>query len=123
MLIIGDTSDYYYDKEIDDYRYVSGEKYYSPVSLKIEVILSQEQAEIGLDTEYMGYYEYVESFRSAQGYQVNLLQDTMAAEAADLPKNFQSEKIAVFVADGVRYTLTGRVSAETMRQIVDSMTY
>lgn len=41
----------------------------------------------------------------------------------DLPKNFQSEKIAVFVADGVCYTLTGRVSAATMAQIVDSMEY
>ena len=32
-----------------------------------------------------------------------------------------SEKIAVFVSDGVRYTLKGRVSVETMKAIVDSM--
>lgn len=32
-----------------------------------------------------------------------------------------SEKIAVFVSDGIRYTLKGRVSVDTMKIIVDTM--
>lgn len=32
-----------------------------------------------------------------------------------------SEKIAVFVSDGIRYTLKGRVSVDTMKTIVDTM--
>ena len=33
------------------------------------------------------------------------------------------ECAAVFVADGVRYTLSGHVTQQTMRAIVDSMSY
>lgn len=34
-----------------------------------------------------------------------------------------SEKIAVFVADGIHYTLKGRTSLENIKTIVDSMEY
>ena len=32
-----------------------------------------------------------------------------------------SEKIAIFVKNGVKYTLSGRVSIEEMKHIVDTM--
>ena len=34
---------------------------------------------------------------------------------------FLAKKTAIFVADGIRYSLTGQVSMETMKEIVDSM--
>ena len=95
------------------------ENYYSPVSLNVDLILSDEQLENGWDTDYLGMYESIEEFQSAQGYKVNLIQDTNGKETAD--KDVVSEKIAVFVSDGVRYTLKGRVSIDTMKDIVDTM--
>ena len=70
--------------------------------------------------DYEGMYEYVESYTSSQGYKVNLIQDTTDAEN---DQYYVSEKCAVFVADGIRYTLKGRTSLETMKEIVDSMDY
>ena len=56
--------------------YIIEEMYYSPISLSMDLILSQEQLEQGWDTDYLGFYEYVESYTSKQGYKVNLIQDT-----------------------------------------------
>ena len=33
----------------------------------------------------------------------------------------EAKKCAVFVADGIRYTLCGRISMEMLKEIVDSM--
>ena len=41
----------------------------------------------------------------------------------NVENNYVSEKCAIFVADGVRYTLCGRTSMETIKEIVDSMEY
>lgn len=38
-------------------------------------------------------------------------------------KNYISEKSAIFVVDGVRYTLKGRTSLENIKKIVDTMRY
>lgn len=111
--IIGDTSNFCYIDKEGFYEYEHGTDYYSPVTLEVDLILSDEQLEHGWDTDYLGMYESVEEYQSAQGYQVNLIQDTIGAGV--------SEKIAVFVTDGVRYTLKGRVSIDTMKDIVDSM--
>lgn len=116
--IIGDTNNYTYLGEVDRYQYEHGAVYYSPVSLSIDLILSQEQLEQGWDTDYLGFYEYIESYTSKQGYRVNLIQDTTGD---DVGENYVSEKCAVFVADGIRYTLRGRTSIETIKEIVDSM--
>ncbi|MGI5824353.1 MAG: hypothetical protein ACOX7J_02165 [Bacillota bacterium] len=121
--IIGDTSDFVFDPEINTYRYRKGEIYYSPVSLSVDMILSQEQMDIGLEMDYLGMYKYLESYVSEQGYRVNIIGSTVAADAVNLDENFQSEKIAVFVADGIRYTLKGHVSAETLKALVNSMAY
>ena len=116
--IIGDTKNYTYLEEEGRYQYEHGEIYYSPISLSMDLILSQEQLEQGWDTDYLGLYEYVESYTSRQGYRVNLIQDTTGEDEVE---GYVSEKCAVFVAGGVRYTLRGRTSMETIKKIVDSM--
>uniref|UniRef100_UPI004055C82F hypothetical protein n=1 Tax=Agathobacter sp. TaxID=2021311 RepID=UPI004055C82F len=115
--IIGDTSNYEYLQDEGWYQFENGETYYSPVSLSVDLILSEAQFEQGFDTDYLGLYEYVESYTSEQGYKVNLIQDTIEEDV----EGYVSEKCAVFVADGIRYTLRGRTSLETMKEIVDSM--
>lgn len=117
--ILGDTCNYQYLPEERRYQYEQGTEYKSPVSLSIDIILSEKQLENGWDTDYLGLYECVESYTSAQGYRVNLIQDTLGEDTDT--QNYVSEKIAVFVADGIRYTLKGRTSTETMKEIVDSM--
>ncbi|MCI8374793.1 MAG: hypothetical protein HFI29_05070 [Lachnospiraceae bacterium] len=116
--ILGDTRHYQYMEDVNSYSYEHGEVYFSPVSLKAELILGEEQLALGWDTDYLGMYRFVEQYVSAQGYRVNLVEDTIDVEP---PEAYVSEKAAVFVADGIRYTLTGRVSCDTMKDIVDSM--
>lgn len=118
--IIGDVTGFELLPDKTAYVYEHGKTYYSPVSLSIEIILSQEQLDIGLDKDYLGMYEYVESYRSAQGYKVNILRGTESDGREDMD-NIVTEKTAIFVADGIRYTLTGRVSLDTVKEIVDSM--
>lgn len=118
--IIGDTKNYQYNAKEKFYSYDHGEKFYSPVSLTIDIMLSKKQEENGWDRDYLGLYKFKESYVSAQGYKVNLLED-MTDEA--MVDGYVSEKCAIFVADGVRYTLKGRTSIENMKNIVDTMKY
>lgn len=115
--ILGDTDNYKYSEEEKCYFYEQGKEYRSPISLSVSLILSQEQLEHGWDTEYMGYYRFVENYTSAQGYKVNVLEDTVEEQ----PEDYVSEKAAVFVADGIEYTVKGRTSLENIKMIVDSM--
>ena len=117
--IVGDTDNFRYLEEEDRYEYERGKTYYSPVSLNIDLILSDEQLKNGWDTDYLGMYESMEEYQSAQGYKVNLIQDNNGDEK--LNEGVVSEKIAVFVSNGIRYTLKGRVSVDTMKTIVDTM--
>lgn len=116
--ILGDTGNYQLLKDADRYSYDHGTVYFSPVSLKADLILGEEQLAHGWDTDYLGMYRFVEQYTSAQGYRVNLLEDTIAETP---PEGYVSKKTAVFVADGIRYTLTGQVSIDTMKEIVDTM--
>lgn len=118
--ILGDTGDYVYLPAEERYQYEHGQVYYSPVSLSADLILSESQLKNGWDTDYLGFYEYAETYTSAQGHTVHLIQDTIDEEYVD-PEDYVSEKCAVFVADGIRYTLKGRTSIETMKMIVDTM--
>ena len=70
--------------------YIIEEMYYSPISLSMDLILSQEQLEQGWDTDYLGFYEYVESYTSKQGYKVNLIQDTTEE---NVENNYVSENV------------------------------
>lgn len=118
--IIGDTSNFRQlvdNKDIYDYDH--GNKYYSPISLEVDIIPTEEELIDGSDMDYLGMYEFQESYISANGYKVNIIRgtenDSLSADS------IISEKRAIFVADGIRYTLKGRVSTELLKEIVDSM--
>ncbi|MFQ6870390.1 MAG: hypothetical protein ACLRSF_02765 [Romboutsia timonensis] len=113
--IIGDTYNFKILDDIDKYSYEHGEEYYSPISLRIEMILSEEQLSTGIDRDYLGMYDFQESYISDKGYKVNIIKGT------DGDDSIISEKCAIFVADGIRYTLQGRVTTELLKDIVDSM--
>lgn len=116
--ILGDTGRYQFLEEENRYAYESGNVFLSPISLTVRLILSEEQLNRGWDWEYLGMYRFAESYTSGQGYRVNLVERTL--ENGDTG-DAVLEKSAVFVADGVEYTLRGRVSMETMKEIVETM--
>lgn len=102
------------------YAWTQGDIYKSPIDLKVEIISDPAQQE--LDTEYMGYFKYVETFVSEQGYTVNVLQDTVEDDDLDaMSEIYVPQTQMVFVADGIRYTLKGRVPSDTMKEVVNSM--
>lgn len=115
--IIGDTSNFKFLPDEKVYIFDSGREYYSPVSLSIDLILSEMQKEIGIEQDYLGNYKFVESFQSKQGYKVNIIRST----SGDGVSNIESKKLAIFVADGMRYTLSANVSLNKLKDIVNSM--
>ena len=115
--ILGDTSNYSYNDE-GFYSFNEGNLYKSPISLQADIILSETQLKNVWTTDYLGMYGFVEQFVSEQGYKVNLIE---TKNDGNQPQNFVSKKTAIFVADGIRYTLTGRTTVENMKQIVNSM--
>ena len=116
--ILGDTGNYQFIEAENRYSYSHGTEYFSPVSLTADLILSESQISNGWDTDYLGLYEFVESYTSDQGYVVNIVQDTVLEENLE---NYVSEKVAIFVADGIRYSLKGRVSIDTLKSVVNTM--
>lgn len=117
--IIGDTSNYRYIAEENRYSYDSGSQYRTSISLTADIVLSEDQLENGWDTDYLGMYEFVENYTSEQGFQVNLIQSNNGDE--ELPSDAVTEKCAIFVSGGIRYTLKGHTSLNTMKEIVNSM--
>lgn len=117
--VLGDTSDFHYNKKDGFYSYKSGEKFFSPLSLQIDIILSEEQMNNGWDTEYLGSYKFEEQYVSKQGYKVNIV----SSKIKDNINNKNSEKCAIFVSDGIRYTLKGRTSLENIKKVIDTMEY
>lgn len=115
--IIGDTSNYSYNEE-GFYSFDEGNLYKSPISLQADIILSETQLNNVWTTDYLGMYGFVEQFVSEQGYKVNLIEEK---NDGNQPQDFVSKKTAIFVADGIRYTLTGRTTVDNIKQIVNSM--
>ena len=62
----------------------------------------------------------MESYQSKQGYLVNILRAT-TIEEKDRNMGYKSKCYAIFVADGIRYTLSGSIELEKMKELVDSM--
>lgn len=122
--ILGDTSNYSYNLDGHYYTYDEGLDYLSPINMEISIIPSSSQEE-GFDVDYLGYYEFKENFISDQGYRVNLLEDTFGEDSPEHENlnDYISEKIAIFVADGIRYTITGRTSTENIKNIVNNLVY
>lgn len=112
--LVADAENVRWDDSIGNFRY----QYETPVDLEVQLILTEEQAKKGLNEEYLGYYQYEESFVSKQGYQVNLLCTT-----GESSEDSSAKRTAVFVADGIEYKLTGKVSVESMKEMVDDMRY
>ncbi len=107
------------DTDRTNYLFAKMDPYFSyedkPVSLEIDMILSEDQLATGLDKDYMGAYTYQGSFTTQNGDRVNLISDTTGAE--------HPEVIAEMVSDGVKYILSGRVTIPEMKQIVESLEY
>ena len=99
----------------NQYTWTPGENFLSPIDLSIDIISSQEQLEIGWNKEYLGAYDFVESYQTQEGYKVNILS---SGEANRKPM-YQ----AVFVADGIRYTVRGKVDIMLLKEILNSFTY
>lgn len=116
--LVGDLRDLVWQDEYDYYSWTAGTVYQTPVDLTLEWV--SDEAQQPFDTDYLGYYAYADTFTSAGGHTVNLLVDTAPGTAGS---GLKPECAAVFVADGVRYTLSGHVTQQTMRAIVDSMSY
>ncbi len=74
--------------------------------------IGADSSEQYLDSEYLGEYKYVSTITSEDGYKVNLL------ESKSLGKN---KVCAIFVAKGIRYTLSGHIEIDTMINIINSM--
>lgn len=91
-----------------------GKEFSYPVDLQIEILSDEKQAaKHPITAHFDGDFKFIEQYISKQGYKVNLIGTTSDS------KDFH----AVFVADGIRYTLRGGVTLEKMKEIVDSMQY
>ena len=94
------------------------ESIYSSIVLEINLVLSEEQLSKGWEIEYLGCYELVETYISRQGYRVNIVE--MINEGGE-EKLDENEKRILFVADGIRYILKGKMGVEAAKGLVDSM--
>lgn len=119
--IIGDVQNLKKVENENIYTYDSGTEYSSPIDLEIDIMTSDEQKKIGWERDYLGYYEFKESYVNKQGIKVNFLEDTVENENILNSSNYRPEYKAILVSDGVRYILSGRVSLDKMKEIVDSM--
>lgn len=115
--IVGDVYNLKLAEYANRYTFEEGEVFSSPIDMTIDIISNEEQMKIGWEKEYLGTYEYVETYTSNRGYKVNIIRDT-AISAEDKPACK-----AIFVADGIRYTLSGRVELDMMKEIVNSFHY
>lgn len=98
--------------------YILGDAANQHIDLTVDIMLSQTQEENGWDVDYLGMYQFRESYVSQQGYRVNIVEDMTDEERVE---DYVSEKCAIFVAEGIRYTLKGRTSVENIKAIVDTM--
>lgn len=113
--IVGDVTELKRIEGRNQYTWTPGNNYFSPVDLSIDIISSQEQLEIGWNKEYLGAYDFVESYQTQPGYKVNIL----SSGKSHTKPMYQ----AVFVADGVRYTVRGKVDIELLKEILNSFYY
>lgn len=109
----------------ESYIWIKGSKYKSPVDMKVQIFSDPEQQDF--DMEYLGYYEYVKTITSKQGYKVNILRssiewsDLSDEERKQMEAWYVPKVEAAFVANGMYYTLSGMVAPETMEEIINSL--
>lgn len=112
--ITGDTTILKRIEGKDEYAYTSGQKFASPLNLKISLIMSQEQLNIGLDKEYLGDFVKAESYTVRNGDVADIIYTTSGDQQGI------SLLSAVFVHRGIRYELQGHTSVEQMKEVLDS---
>lgn len=96
------------------YAYVPDVIYDEPIDMKIDIVTSKAQMEAGWELEYLGCYEYEKLYITEHGTKVIIIVDTSYNDMR------RSKRKAVFVYDGIRYTLTGEVELQIMESIIES---
>ena len=109
--IVGDLKNIVYNEETKYYDWKYGNDYQTPINLKIEINSDPDQQPF--DTEYLGFYKYLETIETNNVGRVNILQETETRGKPGL--------CTIFVSKGIRYTLTGHVNEDTMIDIINSM--
>lgn len=82
------------------------------ISLNVDVVLSAEQLANLWSMDYLGAYQFLEQNVSEQGYKVDILEETHSERPC---------RIAIFVADGVRYELRGRVPQKVLLSLISQL--
>lgn len=101
----------------------AGQKYQTPIYLSMFVNVSGKDMENGNKIEYDGVTDVVvESYTSdknGMSFEITMTEFYMGEEIEGLNPMIK----AVGVKDDVQYQLEGRVSVETMKEIIDSFSY
>ena len=108
-IVIDDTT----NKDGVSYSWDAGDLYKKPFDLEILFVTDKEHKNFGFD--YLGIYKLVEQYQSAQGYTVNILKKGDSVYENDI-----QEYLAVFVADGMYYELSGITTRDELLKIIDS---
>lgn len=112
--ILGDATLLEISEDKSSCTWEGGEEFSSPVDLQIDILSDEtKSAEQLLESQYIGDFKFIEQYTSRQGYKVDILSTTFNSKSHH----------AIFVADGIKYTLSGGVTLEKMKEIVDSMQY
>lgn len=112
--ILGDATVSDISPTRDQYSCSAGKDFDSPVNLDIIILSDSQKAAKNLPArQFEGVFEFIEQYTSNQGYKVNIIGY----------KENNKGCWAIFVADGIEYELSGDVTLEKMKEIVDSMEY
>ena len=112
--ITGDCTDIQMTEDEKSYTYTAGIEYGSPVDMEIDIMTSEEQKAAGWDYEFLGAYNS-EVDMTIAGVKVNFITEY----SEDNEENIKS--VAVFVKDGIRYVMSGKISREKMEEIIVTM--
>ena len=97
------------------YTYTAGLEYESPIDMEIDIMTSEEQKAAGWDREFLGSYNSVRNMIIA-GVKVNFI-----TEYSKYNEESSTKSIAVFVKDGIRYVMSGKISEEKMEESILTM--
>lgn len=111
--IVGDLTNISLLPDIERYSWDRGDTFSSPIDMTIQIISSDTQLKNGFDLEYLGYYEYIETYTAKIGFPVNILQDTSIEENES--SKVKPSYTAVFVYDGIRYIITGQMQLDSFK--------
>ncbi len=113
--ITGDCTDIQMTEDEKSYTYTAGLEYGSPIDMEIDIMTSEEQKAAGWDREFLGSYNSARDMIIA-GVKVNFI-----VEYSKDNEESRTKSIAVFVKDGIRYVMSGKISEEKMEEIILTM--